>query len=82
MRFEKELLLVLIWHLVLISLIVWQTHFNWQHSSNFHWDCKIAGCSKLTAKGGVQMKAKGMTLSATAREAGHSKPVISQILQV
>ncbi len=39
---------MLIWNLVLISLIVWQIHFNWQHSSNFHWDCKIAGRSKLT----------------------------------
>ncbi len=29
-------LLVLIWHLVLISLIIWQTLFNWEHSSNFH----------------------------------------------
>ncbi len=76
---------MLIWLLMLISLSIWQTLFNWQHSSKFHWDCVMAGSSKVTEalqQEIVQMKAKEMTLSAIAREAGHSKSVISRKLQV
>ncbi len=82
---DTSKLLVLIWHLVLISLIIWQTLFNWKHSSNFHWDCKMAGHSSVTETLGqevVQMKVKEITLSAIAWEVGHSKSVISQILHV
>ncbi len=45
----------------------------------------MAGSSKVTEalkQEIVQMKAKEMTLSAIAREAGHSKSVISRKLQV
>ncbi len=45
----------------------------------------MAGRSKVTEalrQEIVQMKTKGMTLSATAREVGRSKSVISQILLV
>ncbi len=44
----------------------------------------MAGRSKVTEtlqQEVVQMKAKGMTLSASARESGHSKSAISWILQ-
>ncbi len=72
---------VLIWHLVLISSIIWQTLFNWQHSSNFHWNCKMVDSSKVTEtlwQEVVQMKAKGMILSAIY----HSTSVISRIEEV
>ncbi len=45
----------------------------------------MAGCSKVMEtlrQEVIQMKAKGMTLSAIAREVGHSKSVISRILQL
>ncbi len=47
---------------------------------HFHRDSKMAGHSKVTEtlqQEVVQMKAKGMTLSAIARESGHSKSAIS-----
>ncbi len=59
---DTSKLLVLIWHLVLFSLFSRQTLVNWQHSSNFPWDCKMAGFSKVTEplrQEVVRMKAKG-----------------------
>ncbi len=52
---------------------------NLAHFLNFHWNCKMMGCSKMTEtlqKDVVQMKAEVMTLSAIARS------VISKILQL
>ncbi len=68
-----------------LKYTVWQTLFSWQHSSNFHWDCKMAACSNVTKtlqQEVVQIKAKGMTLSVMAREVSHSKSVISRTLQI